>query len=105
MSSWGQGLPDEEKIESEAGDLVHARYVLAAAKGTEPQSSATQFYITVGTAHHLDGIHTIFGTVVEGSEFVDQIAGVEIRPQETGNPADIPVDPIPQILSAKRAGE
>lgn len=102
MSSWGQGSPDEEKIESEAGDLVHARYVLAAAKGAEPQSSATQFYITVGSPHHLDKIHTVFGAVVEGSDFVDQIADSEIRAQEAGNPSSIPVDPVPQILTAKR---
>lgn len=102
MSSWGQGSPGEEKIESETGDLVHAPYVLAAAKGAAPQSSATQFYITVGSPHHLDRIHTVFGAVVEGFEFVDQIADSKIRTQEAGNPTDIPVDPVPRIVSAKR---
>ena len=102
MSSWGQGSPDEEKIESETGDLVHAPYVLAAAKGPDPKSSATQFYITVGSPHHLDMIHTVFGAVVEGSGLVDQIASSEIRPQEAGIPPDVPVDPVPQILTARR---
>ena len=102
QSTWGQGGP-EYKIESEAGDLVHSKYVLAAAKGNEPQSSGSQFYIATGTPHHLDGIHTIFGVVTEGHAAIDTLEKVAIQPP-TSVMRDIPMDPIPFIVSTRVLG-
>lgn len=86
--TWGQGGPDY-KIEPEIGDLRHFPYVLAAAKSPmDTESSGSQFYITTGAPHHLDGQHTVFGTVVSGQEVVDEIssggiaAGTVDRPQD-----------------------
>ncbi len=99
METWGQGGP-EYKIESEAGDLVHCQYVVAAAKGNEPQSSGSQFYITTGSPHHLDGVHTVFGSVIEGRSAIDLLNSSAIRPNEAAT-RDIPEDPIPTIVAAR----
>jgi cyclophilin family peptidyl-prolyl cis-trans isomerase len=37
-----------------------------------------QFFITLGNAEHLQGVHTIFGQVVKGMEFVKKISEVEV---------------------------
>ena len=89
-SEWGMGGPDY-KIEPEPSDLRHFPYVLAAAKtATDRESSGSQFYITVGSPHHLDGVHTIFGVVLDGKNVVDEIAAGEIEPDT----ADRPRDPV-----------
>ncbi|MCI0547184.1 MAG: peptidylprolyl isomerase, partial [Candidatus Rokubacteria bacterium] len=88
--SWGLGGPGYT-IPPEPSDLRHFPYVLAAAKtATETESSGSQFYLTVGSPHHLDGVHTVFGTVLEGQAVVDEIAAGEI---EAGT-ADRPRDPV-----------
>ena len=99
IETWGQGGP-EYKIEPELGDLVHARYVLSAAKGNEPQSSGSQFFITTGAPHHLDGIHTVFGAVIEGHAAVDELSGVSIRPGQ-GQQQSVPEAPVPTITAAR----
>ncbi len=87
-STWGTGGPDY-KIEPERSDLRHFRYVLAAAKQpVDTESSGSQFYITTGTPHHLDGVHTIFGAVLEGKAVVDEIAAGQIAEGTTDRPQD-----------------
>ncbi len=86
-ATWGTGGP-EYKIDLEPNDLVHFRGSLAAAKmGGDTQSSGSQFYITTGTPHHLDGQHTVFGTVVSGWPAIETIEQGEVvtgtdRPRE-----------------------
>jgi peptidyl-prolyl cis-trans isomerase B (cyclophilin B) len=87
-STWGQGGPDY-KIPPETSDLRHFPYVLAAAKtAVDTDSSGSQFYITVGSPHHLDGVHTVFGTVLDGKAVVDEIAAGEIEAGTTDRPRD-----------------
>lgn len=85
--SWGMGGPGY-KIDAEPSDLIHFRGALAAAKmGGEVQSSGSQFYITTGSPHHLDGLHTVFGTVISGWPAIEAIETAELvtgteRPRE-----------------------
>ena len=39
-------------------------------------SNGSQFFITTVPTPHLNGKHTVFGKVIEGTEFVDAIEGV-----------------------------
>jgi cyclophilin family peptidyl-prolyl cis-trans isomerase len=87
-STWGQGGP-EEKIPSELSDLRHFPMVLAAAKtALDKDSSGSQFYITVGAPHHLDGVHTVFGALIDGEAVVKEIASGEIEQGQTDRPRD-----------------
>jgi cyclophilin family peptidyl-prolyl cis-trans isomerase len=87
-TSWGQGGPGY-KIPQEPSDLRHFRYALAAAKtAVDVESSGSQFYITVGSPHQLDGTYTIFGTVLEGKTVVDEIAAGEIEAGQVDRPRD-----------------
>ncbi len=103
VATWGQGGPGY-KVDSETGDLVHARYVLSAAIGQGPQSNGSQFFITTGTPHHLDGVHTVFGAVLEGREVIDDLESVPIRPA-VGQQTDVPEDPVPVLTSARVRAE
>lgn len=55
-----------------------------------PGTSQTQFFITLGPAHDLDGKHTIFGELVEGLSVAKAIAAVP-RDEKSGD--DRPFDP------------
>ncbi|MDF1797834.1 MAG: peptidylprolyl isomerase [Planctomycetota bacterium] len=79
-STWGQGGPDY-KVQPEISDLFHFKGVLAAAKMPgETDSSGSQFYVTTGNAHHLDGQHTVFGVLEEGADVLRIIENSPVVP-------------------------
>jgi len=43
------------------------------ARSQDPDSAGSQFYITLGPAHFLDGNYTVFGRVTSGMNVVDGI--------------------------------
>jgi cyclophilin family peptidyl-prolyl cis-trans isomerase len=59
----------------------------------QPHTGSTQFFITDGTPAHLNGLHTIFGQVIDGQDVVKKIASVETV-------SDKPKTPV-KILSIK----
>jgi len=82
-------------IESEILEgYKHNRGMLAAARkgdrvNPERASSGSQFYIVQNEsgAHHLDGAYTIFGTVLNGLDVVDEIASVTV--DRKGKPEEV----------------
>lgn len=60
-------------IPFEKNDLVHDRGVIAMARSQDPDSAGSQFYITLGPAHFLDGDYVVFGKVTKGMDVVDKI--------------------------------
>ena len=67
-------------------ELKHERGVISMARSRKPDSAGSQFFIIHQQAPHLDGDYAAFGKVVEGIEYVDEIATVETeagdRPKE-----------------------
>lgn len=61
-------------IPLETSDLVHDRGVIAMARSQDPDSAGSQFYITLGAAHQLDGAYAVFGKVTAGMDVVDSLA-------------------------------
>jgi peptidyl-prolyl cis-trans isomerase B (cyclophilin B) len=60
------------KCETEGNPHKHVRGVIAMAhRGKD--TGGSQFYITYDAFPHLDGVHTVFGKVIEGMEVVDDI--------------------------------
>jgi cyclophilin family peptidyl-prolyl cis-trans isomerase len=61
------------KIKAEFNKNQHDRGAVAMARSNDPDSAGSQFYITLGPAHFLDGKYTVFGKVVSGMNIVDNI--------------------------------
>src|SRR5574341_1267740 len=59
---------------------------ISMAKSTQPNSAGGQFFITLGTADHLNGAFTIFGQVVAGLDVVERIRPRD--PSQTNEPGD-----------------
>ena len=64
-------------IAAEPSGAPHRRGTVSLARGADPASGLTSFFIVLGEQPDLDGFYTVFGEVVEGMEAVDRIAGAE----------------------------
>jgi peptidyl-prolyl cis-trans isomerase B (cyclophilin B) len=62
------------KIDCEINPNKHERGTLAMAHAGR-NTGGSQFYICYNPQPHLDGQHTVFGKVLEGMEFIDQLKG------------------------------
>jgi peptidyl-prolyl cis-trans isomerase B (cyclophilin B) len=61
-------------IDCEINPNKHERGTLAMAHAGR-NTGGSQFYICYGAQPHLDGVHTVFGKVVQGMELVDAFRG------------------------------
>jgi peptidylprolyl isomerase len=67
----GSKLPD---LPAEFTNKKHfLRGTCGAARTSDPNSANSQFFIMFAPATHLDGQYTIWGQVVEGMQYVDEI--------------------------------
>ena len=66
----GSNLPD---IEAEFSDVNHGRGALSMARSQNPNSANSQFFIVFNDASSLDGQYTVWGQVIEGMDYVDNI--------------------------------
>ena len=66
----GSDLPD---LKQEFNSSPHERGTLSMARSSDPNSANSQFFICFKAAPFLDRQYTVFGKVVEGMEFVDNI--------------------------------
>lgn len=64
------------KLKGEFSQENHVRGVLSMARGNDPDSAETSFFIVFGPAAHLDNHYTIFGKVVSGFDTLDKIERV-----------------------------
>lgn len=70
----GSGGSDKEDLKAEFNAIPHLRGSLAMARTADPDSANSQFFICFTRASFLDEKYTNFGRVVDGMEYVDQIA-------------------------------
>ncbi len=73
-------------------DLKFDRPGRVAMANSGPNSGSCQFFITDGGAsssQHLNGLHTIFGQVVEGQEIVRLVTGVPLHDEQPSIPVRI----------------
>ncbi|WP_431966423.1 peptidylprolyl isomerase [Nocardia sp. bgisy134] len=94
-------------IQNEANNgLKNNKYTVAMARTNDPHSATAQFFINVANNDFLNHSaptpsgwgYTVFGSVVEGTEVVDKIAGVATG--SAGMHQDVPLDSV-VITSAK----
>ena len=62
-----------QKLKAEFSQEPHVRGTVSMARAQNPDSADSQFFICFEDARFLDGQYTVWGEVVEGMEFVDNI--------------------------------
>ena len=73
-------------LEPEFNATKHTRGVVSMARGSEPNSANTSFFVCFGPAPSLDGKYTVFGEVVSGLDVLDRIEKAPVD-GETPTPA------------------
>ncbi len=66
-------------LQPEFNDTQHVKGVVSMARGDDPASATTSFFIVTGPASSLDGKYTVFGRVVEGMDVVDRIDAAPVN--------------------------
>ena len=73
LSRSGMGGSDLPDLKAEFNNLPHEKGTVSMARSSDPDSANSQFFICFETASHLDRNYTVFGKVVKGMEYVDNI--------------------------------
>ena len=69
----GMGHSDLPNVPAEFSKEPYVRGIVGAARAQDPDSANSQFFIMLADNQSLTGNYTVFGKVVSGMEFVDQI--------------------------------
>ena len=89
------------KIPAEFSSEHHVRGTVSMARSSDPNSADSQFFICFAPSPFLDGKYTIWGKVVSGMEYVDQIKkGDQARNGSVTDP-----DKIVKVQVAADAGK
>lgn len=96
--TFGQGGPKDEKgnpivLKAEFTDTAHKRGIVSMARGNEPDTAGSQFFIVVEDSFFLDRKYTVFGQVTRGLGIADKIANLP------RNDHDLPNDRIEMTVT------
>jgi peptidyl-prolyl cis-trans isomerase B (cyclophilin B) len=76
-SRFGTGDPGY-KIKAEFSSKKHEKGVLSMARGGDPDSAGSQFFIVHGDASFLDNKYTAFGKLIKGEDTLEKIANTPV---------------------------
>ncbi|MBI2005990.1 MAG: peptidylprolyl isomerase [Nitrosopumilales archaeon] len=81
VDQWGTGSAGYT-IPAEFNEIKHKRGIVSMARGADPDSASSQFFIVHKDASHLDGKYTVFGRLAtqESYETLDKITSLETAP-------------------------
>jgi peptidyl-prolyl cis-trans isomerase B (cyclophilin B) len=66
-------------LQPEFNDTRHVKGIVSMARGDDPASATTSFFIVTGSAPSLDGKYTVFARVVDGMDVVDRIDAAPVN--------------------------
>src|SRR5881394_3274396 len=81
--SYGQGGPGY-KIKAEFNNNSHERGVISMARGPEPDSAGSQFFICLAPVRRLDGQYTTFGKLIRGVDVLEKIGDTPVTRNNAG---------------------
>jgi len=81
--SYGEGGPDYN-IKAEFNDHPHERGVLSMARGPDPDSAGSQFFICLAPVHRLDHQYTTFGKLIKGDDVLEKIGETPVTKNSRG---------------------
>ena len=82
-SRYGQGDPGY-KIKAEFNDHSHERGVISMARGPDPDSAGSQFFICLGSVPRLDHQYTTFGKLIKGDDVLGKIGDTPVTRNSGG---------------------
>ena len=83
QNSYGQGHPGY-KIKAEFNDHPHDRGVISMARGPDPDSAGSQFFLCLAPVHRLDHQYTTFGKLIKGDDVLDKIGNTPVERNAQG---------------------
>jgi peptidyl-prolyl cis-trans isomerase B (cyclophilin B) len=81
--AYGEGGPGYE-IKAEFNNHSHDRGVLSMARGPDPDSAGSQFFICLAPVRRLDGQYTTFGKLIKGDNVLDKIGNTPVERNAQG---------------------
>jgi cyclophilin family peptidyl-prolyl cis-trans isomerase len=76
-------------LQPEFTDTKHVKGIVSMARGDDPASATTSFFIVTGNAPSLDGKYTVFGRVIDGLDVVDKIERLPLNGEAPTTRADV----------------
>jgi peptidyl-prolyl cis-trans isomerase B (cyclophilin B) len=85
-NSYGEGGPGYN-LKAEFNDHSHDRGVISMARGPDPDSAGSQFFICLAPVHRLDHQYTTFGKLIKGQDVPEKIGDIEVTKNSMGEPS------------------
>jgi peptidyl-prolyl cis-trans isomerase B (cyclophilin B) len=80
---YGEGGPGYQ-IKAEFNDHKHDRGVISLARGPDPDSAGSQFFVCLATVPRLDGKYTTFGKLIKGEDVLEKIGDTPVTKNSMG---------------------
>ena len=85
----GTGGSSKPDLIAEFNSTPHLRGTVSMARSSDPNSANSQFFICFGETPHLNGQYTVFGQVISGMEYVDNITKGDGNSGAVDNPDEM----------------
>jgi len=85
-NSYGEGGPGYN-IKAEFNDHGHERGVVSMARGPDPDSAGSQFFICLAPVRRLDHQYTTFGKLIKGDDVLEKIGDTPVIKNSMGEPS------------------
>src|ERR1043166_7944143 len=85
-NSYGEGGPGYN-IKAEFNDHGHERGVISMARGPDPASAGSQFFICLAPVRRLDHQYTTFGKLIKGDDVLEKIGETSVVQNSMGEPS------------------
>lgn len=80
IQAGGGGRP----LKAEFNRHKHLTGTVGLARGDDPDSGDSSFYICLAPRPHLDGKYTVFGQLIEGTDVLERIGGTPVKQKFLG---------------------